>query len=312
MHGDKLARCDVMFLPDIERVHACIQLLQQLSRAVATRGSIRNCEHGCQQRQQLARRLRQQLLEFDSSGRGHELLQGEACVHLVDDQASAPNVVGIRALVAAGCALQRLGRQVPHGAFDHACLGRRVAQHERGGRVLLVHHFGQAEVSKLDLSVAVVDSGAVGRQGMALQQHVLRFDVPVQPLHLVAQVNESLQQLPREAQHGGCRKTLLRPTAGSVEMLRQVAACNHLHLQGAGGGAEDGVEVEHPVYLYDVLVLGAQQLLAFAHGCLSVLGVIHQLHGNETLLHGVLALVHRAKAALAQFAHHLEVQLAQQ
>jgi hypothetical protein len=71
----------------------------------------------------------------------------------------------------------------------------------------------QACVCKHDAGVAVVDSGVVSRH---LQEHVLGLDVSVQPFHLVAQVNKSVQQLPREALQGGCRTTLLWPTAGQT------------------------------------------------------------------------------------------------
>jgi hypothetical protein len=59
---------------------------------------------------------------------------------------------------------------------------------------------------------------------MAVQEQVLRFDVPVQPLHLAVKVNESLQQLPREPKRRIAWKAPFWPETGSFEVYKEISA----------------------------------------------------------------------------------------
>jgi hypothetical protein len=67
---------------------------------------------------------------------------------------------------------------------------------------VLVQNLGQAKVGQLDFGAAVIGIGAMSRNSDALHENILRFDISKQPLHFIAQVNTTNEQLRSKAGHG--------------------------------------------------------------------------------------------------------------
>mmetsp|Transcript_14126 Transcript_14126/g.34839 ORF Transcript_14126/g.34839 Transcript_14126/m.34839 type:complete len:322 (+) Transcript_14126:1519-2484(+) len=197
-----------------------------------------------------------------------------AAQHLVQQDTSAPPVHRLGVALA----INDLRCHVLHGANERV-----------GARAVVAHvGLGQPKVGQLDVALAV-------------QQHVLRLQVPVCNAQGVKVANGQHNLGRVQARH------VLGKDARAVQVEKQVAAVDEVeHNVQPGGGLErkakvDNVGVHH----------GRQHVALGAHVLAVVLGhdalLLHHLHRVHVLRGLVLHLEHLAECALADDAQHLKI-----
>ena len=167
-------------------------------------------------------------------------------------------------------------KQLPHEQRFHAGI-----QHAQQFRLV-------AEDGKLDFSAAAVDRRAVSRNKVALRENVLRFDVAVQQLAFVVQINRRFKELTREAKNSIVRKPGVGAAAASIQMLRTIATLAPPASQARNSHRRCRAPCASKLCS---CAFDAPQPLPLAHGMNAVVGVVDHLQGHFEPVGDVLGFV---------------------